>query len=441
MRNWKFYSLSLLWAVAFVWGIIDMASAGAAFALAAIGSPTMVTGARARANWESSREDTQFARGISLLQPNENPMTLITMDLSTKTSATVDYKWYEDELTPFHDQINYAGGDLDGSSTAIDVDNGDRFAVGDLVMHDLTREVMLVTAVTGDILTVTRDYGQAGEGWTALAGSPANNDYVSIVGNAFEQGHPLPSIRSTTEVLYTNYCQDLRTPLGMSEVAAAQRVRGENDLTFQQRKAGIVHQYKMEYQHIWGKPYAGDKGYYVSTTSNTAPTTAGGMNHYMGEYAPANQKQDQEELTEYEFQEMMESVFEYGSSTKYCYCPPNLRSALDAWGISKMNTFVGDSIYGMPVSRWTSSHGEVVFVNHKLLKRRQSTDYFYAFFVDQDELSVVFHQKIGSTRLRRMDPYKATGETGIKREFQTISCMHFGMPAKHLRLRYKSWTR
>lgn len=394
--------------------------------------PTMVTGNRARSNWSTNREDIDFAKGIALLDPNENPFTLATMDMGKKTTRTIQHSWFEDELVPESDTVNQAS--LDATSTAWTVDNGARFAVGDLVMHNASREVVLVTAVSSNDLTVIRDYGEA-EGWTALDGSPADGAYLTVIGNAFEQGHPLPTIRSTVEVQYDNYCQDVRTPIGMSEVAEASAVRGEDDWNFQRRKAAISHQRKLEYMNFWGKPYVGGKAYY---SSNILPTTAGGINHFISENAPAAQKKDETEITSTEFQEWLEYLFEYGSGTKWCYCDPNLRTALDQWGISKLNTFVSDTYYGMAVDRWKSSHGTVIFVTHKMLKNPESTDYKYAFFLDMEKVAWTVFQKIGSTRLRKLEPYKATGATVKQEEYQTISCIEFGQAACHGRLRWKT---
>ncbi|HET6455524.1 MAG TPA: DUF5309 family protein [Armatimonadota bacterium] len=402
-----------------------------------IGNPTMVQGARARGALSANREDTDFAKGIALLDPFESPITSLTMSFAAETSKTVDKHWLEDELCPETDTVNYGSG-YDSSSTAIIVDNGARFAVGDRVMHNTTREVMLVTAISSNTLTVDRDYGQAGEGWTALAGNITDGDYLTIIDNAFEQGHPLPAMRSTVEVEYKNYCQDVRTPTGWTEVNKATAMRGMEDYALQERKKGIEHQQKLERMNLWGKPVEGDKGMYVAGTGNVNPTAAGGINHYIQEYAPSNQKFDETELTMQEFIDKLEYVFEHGTGTKWCYCPPRLRTALDTWGISKYNTFSKEKVFGVPVARWLSSHGEVIFMTHKMLKNPQADDWLYCFFIDQDLIKWNTLRRIGTTRLRRMDPYKATGETSEKMEFQTIGCIRYGQPWVHSRLRFKT---
>ncbi len=392
-------------------------------------APTMVAGTRATANFSTNQWKLDFAEGIALLDPNENPFTLVTMKMGRGTTGNIKHFWLEDQLVPETDQVNYST-DIGSSGTSIVVDNGDRFKVGDLVMHNATKEVMLVSSVSANTLTVIRDYGQGSESWTALADTISDNDYLTIIGNAFEQGYQLPAIRSTKTTERYNYCQDQRTPLGISEIAAAAALYGEQDWPWQMRKAAITHQRKLEYQNIWGKPAPGDMGLSSSGTGNTDPTTAAGIWHYMTEYADSSRKVSQTDLTQSEFLDFIEAGFEYGSSQKIMLCPPLLRTALDYWGISKLNTFSEKNLYGMNVAKWVSSHGTIIFITHKMLKDPGSDGYF-AFLLDMKNIRWITYSNIGSTRFRELDPYKATGKTIKQAEFQTISCIELKLPDTH----------
>lgn len=391
-------------------------------------APTVVTTTRAQTNFSTNREKLDFAEGIALLDPNENPFTLISMKMARGTSGNIKHSWLEDQLVPETDCLNNAS-NVSSSATGLIVDNVTRFAIGDLVMHNQTRESMLVTSVGTNYIGVVRDYGSS-EGWTARAAQIDDNDYLTKIGNAWEQGATLPTARSTVEVERYNYCQDQRTPFAMSEVAAAAAVHGEKDWPFQMRKAGIEHQRKLEYQNIWGMPYVGDKGIYASATGNTAPQTAGGIWYYMNRYADSARKVSQAEITMAEFLSFIEAGFKYGSREKVMYCAPILRSALDFWGISKLNTFSEQSLFGIDVAKWVSSHGTIFFVTHKMLEEPGS-DGAFNFLLDMQNIKWVTYSDIGSTRLRNLDPYAATGETSKKAEYETISCIEFKLPDTH----------
>lgn len=405
----------------------------------AVGSPTMIGATRATDDFATNRLDIDFQKGIALLDPNENPFTLMTMDMSKGVSMTIQKSWWEDELVPEIDTVN---GTITAGITALVVDNGDRFAVRDLIMHNAGasgREVMLVVAISSNTLTVIRDYGQA-EGWTAQVDSITDGAYLTKIGNASQQGDVTPASLSTVEVEYKNYCQEQRTPFSITEVADASRVRGEDDWPFQERKAGITHDRKLEYQNIWGMAYAGDGKLFDGThDSGDKPATGGGINYFITRYGAAAQKLDETEITSDEFQAWMEDVFEYGSATKFCYCPGILRTALDKWGISKLNTFTTTTSFGMAVGTWVSSHGTVHFITHKMLKNPAApTDWYYSFILDMEQVSWITFQKIGSTRLDTLDEKKATGATKMTKEYHTYGCVKFGLVPTHNRLRFKT---
>ena len=385
--------------------------------------PTVKSGVRAQADLSTNREKLDFAEGIALLDPNENPFTLMTMKFGGGTTGNIKHSWLEDELQPEIDTVNEPTTGYDSAATGIIVDNYLRFAPWDIVRHNATGEAMLVTAVTSSYITVVRDYGQGGTpGYTARADTVADGAYLTIIGNAAEQGAALPTLKSTLEVEIYNYCQDQRTPFGMSEIVAASALHGEQDWPFQQRKKGIEHMRKVEYQNIWGMPQVGGRALY---SSGIVPATAGGIHHYITNTTTGTGSSrivSQAEITQAEFLSFIEAAFEFGSAQKVMFCPPLLRSALDFWGISKLQTFSEKTLYGMKVAQWVSAHGTIIFVTHKMLKDPGS-DGAYAFLLDMKNIKNITFSNIGSTRLRILKPYEADGTTAKKAEFQTISCI------------------
>lgn len=385
---------------------------------------------RATDDFSTNRIKLDFADGIALLDPNANPFTLITQKLNRGTSGAIKHSWLDDVLQPESTQVTAEEGT---AVTQLAVDDATYFAVGDLVMHNQTNEIMLVLAAGTTTIEVTRDYGESGTpGYTALADTIDDNDYLTIIGNAFEQGASLPAEKSTVEVEGANYCQDVRTPFGVTEVAAAATVYGENDWAFQMRKAGITHQRKLEWSALFGIPEVG-----VSTLSagvDTAPPMAGGIRYYLDLGASTSRKVSQAEITMTEFLDFLEAGFEFGSAEKVMFCSPVLRTALDYWGITKLQTFSEKNVFGMKVATWVSAHGTVKFVTHKMLKD-PGADGAWNFLLDMENIRWIDYANIGSTRLRHLDVYQATGETSKKAEYQTIGCMEFRLPETHAYLK------
>lgn len=390
-------------------------------------------GVRATVGFSTNREDLDFAEGIALLDPNQNPFTLMTMQVAKGVAMNVQHFWLEDELQPETDTCAAAT----TGQTDITVTHCGRFAKGDLVRVNGSNEVMLVTdteATTSaaGTITVTRDYGQGSTpGWsTALADDIASGSYLTILGNAFEQGYGLSTIKGTVPNERYNYCQDIRTSFGMSDIVKYAMVHGENEWALQKRKKAIEHMRMIEYVNMFGRPVVGDKGIYASATGNTAPTAAGGLHYFLDTYCDSDRKINQSELTLAEFQASLEAIFEYGSGAKVAYCAPMFRSALDWWGISKQTTFVETEIGGIKVARWVSSHGEITFVTHKMLKDPGS-DGAYCFIVDPSNIRWITLNAVGDTTYTEIDKREKTFETKWEGEYRTVQCMEVKQPNTH----------
>lgn len=169
---------------------------------------------------------------ISLVSPYETPL-LDLLGQAHKPARSTVHEWIEDTLLPNTDLINqttFSPGPA--SATAITVDNGSRFRPGDQVRPNNGPEVMLVTAVSGNVLTVTRGYG----GTTAIA--LADNTKLTILGNAALEGDDKPAARFTNRVRKANFTQIFTASVevsGTQQAASAIGVRDEVDYQKQER--------------------------------------------------------------------------------------------------------------------------------------------------------------------------------------------------------------
>ena len=92
--------------------------------------------------------------------------------------------WNGVQGTTISDQLNEA---LDSSETGVDVDDGSKFASGDYILVE--QEIMKVTGVSSNTLTVTRDLANNNDTTTVSAGSHdatshADNTAVSLIFDA-----------------------------------------------------------------------------------------------------------------------------------------------------------------------------------------------------------------------------------------------------------------
>jgi hypothetical protein len=169
---------------------------------------------------------------IGLVSPFETPL-LDHLGPARQPARSTVHEWLEDTLLPNSDLVNQTSFTPGATSaTAITVDNGSRFRAADQVRPNNGPEVMLVTAVNANVLTVVRGYG----GSTAIALS--DNMKLTILGNAALEGDDRPATRFTSRVRRSNTTQIFTAGVevsGSQLAASAIGVRDEIDYQKQER--------------------------------------------------------------------------------------------------------------------------------------------------------------------------------------------------------------
>jgi hypothetical protein len=137
---------------------------------------------------------------IGIISPYETPLLDALGDPMREVKST-HHEWLEDELLPNKDSINDNTFTDPASDTDFVVDNGDRFRVGDQIQVEGSEELMLVTGIDTNTLTVVRGYA----GTTAE--DLADNQQINILGNAALEGADKPGTRFTNRTRFDNYTQ------------------------------------------------------------------------------------------------------------------------------------------------------------------------------------------------------------------------------------------
>jgi len=137
---------------------------------------------------------------VGIISPYETPLLDALGDPLREANST-HHEWLEDELLPNKDAINDSTYTDPSADTEFVVDNGSRFRVGDQIQVEGSEELMLVTAIDGDTLTVVRGY--AGTTPEDLA----DNQVINILGNAALEGAGKPNARFTNRNRCSNYTQ------------------------------------------------------------------------------------------------------------------------------------------------------------------------------------------------------------------------------------------
>jgi hypothetical protein len=159
---------------------------------------------------------------VAVITPHET-FLLDALGDSLREATSTHHEWLEDELLPNKDAIDDATWTNPASDTSFVVDHGSRFRDGDQIQVEGSEELMLVTSVDGNTLTVVRGYA----GTTPQ--SLANDQPLNILGNAALEGGDKPGARFTNRVRQSNYTQIFTAAVEVSGSDMAAKQLGLDD--------------------------------------------------------------------------------------------------------------------------------------------------------------------------------------------------------------------
>ncbi|HBR19393.1 MAG: hypothetical protein A2Y13_02890 [Planctomycetes bacterium GWC2_45_44] len=137
---------------------------------------------------------------IGIVSPYETPLLDAIGDPLRQAQSTY-HEWLEDSLVPNKDTISDSSISDPESETSFDVANGSRFRAGDQIQAAGAKELMLVSGVSGNTITVVRGYA----GTTTE--NIATGQVINILGNAAFEGDDKPAARFTNRIRCGNYTQ------------------------------------------------------------------------------------------------------------------------------------------------------------------------------------------------------------------------------------------
>ncbi|MCK5270185.1 MAG: DUF5309 family protein [Sedimentisphaerales bacterium] len=179
-----------------------------------------------KATYSAGTSLPELAEDVSDIVGIVSPYETLLLDAlgdPLKAAMSTYHEWLEDGLLPNKDAVNdntFTDPDVD---TDFVVEHGERFQVGDEIQVEGSEELMLVTGVSSDTLTVVRGYG----GTTAE--DLADDQAINILGNAALEGADKPAARFTNRVRQGNYTQIFTAAVEVSGSDLAARQLGLAD--------------------------------------------------------------------------------------------------------------------------------------------------------------------------------------------------------------------
>lgn len=381
--------------------LVVLAFAGAAFMYfgpetGAICMATVIAGSRATAGSQGVLSNTRvidMSDTIHLLDPNAAPLTAVTMKMRKAKCFNPKFEWLEDDYIPTADTV---------SATAVTAAvtmamNGiTYFRTADVVQVLNTGEIVYVTAISGDNIIVTRSIG------ATAAAQLVPGDSVVVVGNANYEGSGKRTLKSMEKTTVFNYTQIFRWPFGATGTLQASKLYGGNDMTHQNRVAGLQHRIQMERSFLFGEKAANTGGATpvrycdgvlarISTNETTISTT----------------------LTLATMETFLRTGFRYGSKTKILFASRKIVSYLNLIAAASIETLPTSKKFPLALAQYVSGHGNCYIVTHNLLEGAGTNEHYQgtALLLDMDSIFYRYLQGRDTKLRQNIQPNDEDGRT------------------------------
>jgi len=369
-----------------------------------------------------------MADKIYLLEPNAAPLYILVSKLNKRVAHSTKVEWIEDVLNPSWTTLDEIISAVSAaSSDSVAVTNGSIFNKWDVVKIPSTGEVMLVSAISTNTLTVIRNYSADLSATSAASGAD-----IVIIGSAFTEGssaNALHTLSTRTEAKY-NYLQIFRKSVELTKTLANSELYGGADRPYQRKKKGIELMRDLERSFLYGRRVQDATATHDAATLNRRMTS--GIDYYIS----TNSTAAGGALTESEFEGFLRSVFRYGSSSRYLFCAPLILSVVSLWAQGKLQTFPKDKTYGIAISQYLSPHGTVNLVKELMLENAggvSSTSNYggYGFAI---ELEDCVYRYLSNRDVTMETDIQAPGDDFYKDQYLCEVGMEFHNEQKHGKL-------
>ena len=375
---------------------------------------SIYSGARGTSNILEKRLKIEMDDTIAELQPDANPLLVISSKIAKKPVTSYKYEWFEEDPAGRWFKAPAAITNTATTFTIADA-TGIQIAVDDLLKVAKSGEIMLVTAIstTGGNTTVTvkRKVG------SSEAAAIAKDDYILVMANALPQGSNAPAEKRTNPFVQYNYTQIFKTPFSITNTLNASAQIGEDELGRLRRKAGVEHAVSIEYAIMFGERS-------IDLTGPQPRTTTGGVLESLVN-TPNKLEKKLSEVTQDDMDAFLQAVYNYGSTSKLCLASPSILGLFTKWAKEKLMVTSNETKFGMNVMSYVSPYGELKLVKHPLLVDGYDG---LAIVLDMDEVS---YRPLTGRDTSLLTNIQETDEDGERDMYLTEAGVQLKLPRKH----------
>lgn len=386
--------------------------------------PAHIIGQLDTLNIEQSTRVPDIDDKIYILEPGETPLTAFLTQigkiadgggkfkgqaLQKEITFNPEFKEYEDQYGGVWAQINNGTGYATGD-TAFVVDNpgGAIFTKGDVVKNTRTGEIYRVTSVNygTNTITVTRAQG------SVVATALLDNDWLTIIGTAAEEGSGTLPANHTQLVPVTNFTQIFRTTVEISKTLDASKtypsMKPGEYRRYQRLKKAVEHAKLIERAFLFG-----DKKEVATGPDGEPLRYTGGL---LEAIQAVGNVQDEagSALTQTEFSNFLRDyAFTNGSSEKLFLCGNAILAYIEGFAQGKLQLTPDDKTYGVAVRKYQSPFGILNIVRHPMFEKQ------YAGLGAVIDINTIKHRPLNGRDTALTTNVQLPGDDKFKDEYLT----------------------
>jgi len=325
-----------------------------------------IQGVRGTGEFSSDFRPKNYRELFTLLEPNGNaPLNALLSFGSSEGTDDPEYKNFRDELPDRKLTVNGAVASTSTTSITLDASDDNKFAVaGSIIVNSGTGEVMRVTAdTTGTTLTVARNIG-------STTHQIADNAELFVAGFAAAENDDVGTAITFDATVASNFTQIFRTAFGVSNTLKSTYLRTGDKEDEAMTKALKLHMSDIERAMFFGVK-AEDNG------SSAAPRRyTGGLTTTLTTVIDCNSDIDGDgSMSEAQFdEELIKTVFKYGSSEKIAFCGYKVAAHLQEFGKDRWRPESVQGAYGVNLTRYNTFAGDLMVHLHPQFRQIPGMD-------------------------------------------------------------------
>ncbi len=358
---------------------------------------------------DSVNEAIDISSALDKLSPTDVPLLLrIGRDSLRDACTAVKHEWLEDDVRGTTSLVT--DNPLSSGATTLNVSTGDgvKFRARDILK--IEDELVLVTAVATDALTISRGYG----GSTAAA--HVQNTTVTMVAPALIQGSDLLGARSTTKTGKFNYTQIFEEEVKVSAtMQSTAKYTRQNDPEYQIGNQLEILGVNMERTLLFGRKV------------QPAASTAGSMDGIRVVVATNVYNKASAALTQAHLEDAMQDIWNAGGKPTLMVVNATQQRRINTFLDGYRETDYSDETLGSMVRRYKTNFGQVDI----LLDRHMPTD--EVLILDESKIGFgpLQGRALATTKLpplsREYDVWQISGEYTAEVRLEKSHARIFGL--------------